>query len=55
MSVSGEDLIALGATPGTAFSAILARAFDDRLDGRAVGRAEELANLRRLATRSRLI
>lgn len=55
MSVSGEDLIALGATPGGSFSAILARAFDDRLDGRAVGRAEELANLRRLAARAGLI
>jgi tRNA nucleotidyltransferase (CCA-adding enzyme) len=53
--VSGADLIALGAAPGEAFSAILARALDDRLDGRAVGRAEELANLRRLAASAGLI
>jgi len=55
MSVSGADLIALGAEPGGPFSAILARAFDDRLDGRVVGRPEELANLRRLAVRAGLI
>ena len=54
-AVTGADLIALGATPGGEFSAILARAFDDRLDGRAVGRADELANLRRLAARAGLI
>ena len=53
--VSGADLIALGAAPGEAFSAILARALDDRLDGRAIGRAEELANLRRLAVSAGLI
>ena len=55
VAVSGADLIAIGATPGGSFSAILARAFDDRLDGRAVGRAAELANLRRLAVREGLI
>jgi hypothetical protein len=55
LAVSGSDLIALGATPGDAFSAILARALDDRLDGRAVGRDAEQANLRRLAVRAGLI
>jgi tRNA nucleotidyltransferase (CCA-adding enzyme) len=54
-AVSGADLIALGATPGEGFSAILARALDDRLDGRVVGREAELANLRRLAVRVGLI
>jgi len=55
MSVNGADLIDLGAPPSEAFSAILARAFDDRLDGRAVGRTSELANLKRLASRAGLI
>lgn len=54
-AVSGRDLIALGAEPGAGFSAILARARDDRLDGRAVGREAELANLRRLAVHAGLI
>lgn len=44
-AVSGEDLVALGLTPGPEFSAILDRALDDRLDGVAVGRAAELAHL----------
>jgi len=51
LTVGGEDLIAMGAIPGDVFSAILARALDDRLDGRAVGRKAELANLRRIAQR----
>ena len=55
MAVSGSDLIDLGATPSEAFSAILSRALDDRLDGRAVGRRAELANLKRLAGRAGLI
>jgi tRNA nucleotidyltransferase (CCA-adding enzyme) len=55
LAVTGRDLIAINATPGDAFSAILARALDDRLDGRAVGREAELANLRRLAIRAGLI
>lgn len=54
-AVTGRDLIEMGATPGEEFSAILARARDDRLDGRAVGREAELANLRRLALRAGLI
>ena len=54
-AVDGSDLIALGAAPSPGFSAILARALDDRLDGRAVGRATELANLRRMAGRAGLI
>jgi len=55
IAVNGSDLIAMGATPSDAFSAILARALDDRLDGRAVGREAEIANLRRLATRAGLV
>lgn len=51
IAVGGKDLIAMGAVPGDVFSAILARALDDRLDGRAVGRRAELANLRRIASR----
>jgi tRNA nucleotidyltransferase (CCA-adding enzyme) len=54
-AVSGADLIGMGAEPSEAFSAILARALDDRLDGRAVGRRAELANLKRLAGRAGLI
>ena len=54
-AVSGADLIELGAAPSEAFSAILARALDDRLDGRAVGRRAELANLKRLASRAGLV
>lgn len=54
-AVTGRDLIVMGAAPGEAFSAILSRAFDDTLDGRAVGREAELANLRRLARRAGLI
>jgi tRNA nucleotidyltransferase (CCA-adding enzyme) len=50
-AVSGEALIALGLTPGPAFAAILAQARADNLDGKAVGRAAELANLKRLARR----
>lgn len=53
-AVTGSDLIALGYEPSPAFSAILAQALADRLDGRAVGREQELANLRRLATRAGL-
>jgi len=53
-AVDGADLIALGATPSPAFSAILARALDDRMDGRFVGREAELANLSRLAQRAGL-
>ncbi|MDO9557817.1 MAG: CBS domain-containing protein [Coriobacteriia bacterium] len=48
-AVTGEDLVALGLTPGPYFSAILGEALADRLDGRAVGREAELSNLRRLA------
>ena len=50
-AVSGEDLIALGVEPGPAFAGILAQARADRLDGSAVGREAELANLERLARR----
>jgi tRNA nucleotidyltransferase (CCA-adding enzyme) len=51
--VTGNDLLALGLEPGPGFSAILSQARADRLDGRAVGREAELANLRRLAARAR--
>ncbi|MHB1323443.1 MAG: CBS domain-containing protein [Coriobacteriia bacterium] len=50
-AVSGADLIDLGMEPGPAFAGILAQARADRLDGVAVGREAELANLRRLARR----
>ncbi|MDY0340735.1 MAG: CBS domain-containing protein [Coriobacteriia bacterium] len=50
-AVSGEDLIAFGVEPGPAFAGILAQARADRLDGKAVGRKAELANLERLAKR----
>jgi tRNA nucleotidyltransferase (CCA-adding enzyme) len=52
-SVSGNDLTAEGLTPGPLYSAILAEAHDARLDGKAVGRERELANLRRLITKHR--
>jgi tRNA nucleotidyltransferase (CCA-adding enzyme) len=50
-TVNGDDLVALGLEPSQLFSAILGQALDARLDGRAVGREAELANLRRLASR----
>lgn len=53
--VDGDDLKAMGVPPSHAYSAILAQALDDRLDGRAVGRDAELANLRRLAARAGLL
>jgi tRNA nucleotidyltransferase (CCA-adding enzyme) len=52
-AVTGNDLVALGLEPGPGFSAILSQARADRLDGRAIGRDAELANLRRLAARAR--
>jgi tRNA nucleotidyltransferase (CCA-adding enzyme) len=54
-AVNGQDLIDMGAQPGASFSAILAQALDHRVDGRAVGRTAELANLRRLAVKAGLI
>jgi len=53
-AVSGEDLIEMGLTPSPAFSGILAQALDARLDGKAVGRAAEMANLGRLVSRAGL-
>lgn len=53
-AVSGSDLIAMGLEPGPAFAGILAQARADRLDGKAVGREAELANLKRLARREAL-
>ncbi|MBN2847604.1 MAG: CBS domain-containing protein [Coriobacteriia bacterium] len=50
-SVTGADVIELGLQPGPAFSAILAQARADMLDGKAVGRTAELANLKRLVKR----
>lgn len=50
-AVSGVDLKEMGLTPSPRFSAILAQALDDRLDGRAVGRDAELANLKRIVAR----
>lgn len=54
-SVSGADLIEMGATPGGEFAAILAQARDAKLDGRVKGRRDELDNLRRLAEKAGLI
>lgn len=51
-AVSGADLIEMGYEPSARFASILARALDDRLDGRAVGREAEMANLRRIAQRA---
>jgi tRNA nucleotidyltransferase (CCA-adding enzyme) len=53
-AVSGQDLIALGLEPSPAFSGILAQALDARLDGKAVGREAEMANLKRLVSRAGL-
>ncbi|MBI5231719.1 MAG: CBS domain-containing protein, partial [Coriobacteriales bacterium] len=53
-AVSGADLLELGYAPSERFSDILARALDARIDGRAVGREAELANLARLAARAGL-
>ncbi|MDH4139456.1 MAG: CBS domain-containing protein [Coriobacteriia bacterium] len=50
--VGGEDLIGMGLEPSPVFSSILSQALDDRLDGRAVGREAELANLKRLVAKS---
>lgn len=50
-AVNGRDLIELGYEPSERFTAILARALDDRLDGRVLGRDAELANLKRIAAR----
>ncbi len=52
-AVSGSDIAALGMPPGPGYSAILAQALADRLDGKAVGREAELANLKRLARAGR--
>jgi len=51
IKVTGQDLIALGLEPGPEFSDILERARDARLDGKAVGRDAELANLERIVRR----
>ncbi len=52
-AVNGDDLTAEGLDPGPLYSAILAEALDARLDGRAVGRDQELANLRRIIAKHR--
>ena len=53
-AVGGDDLVALGYQPSARFSDILRQALADRLDGRAVGRRTELANLERLAVKAKL-
>ncbi|MBE0475736.1 MAG: CBS domain-containing protein [Coriobacteriia bacterium] len=53
-AVTGDDLVAMGFEPSSAFSDILAQALADRLDERAVGREAELENLRRLALKAGL-
>ncbi|MDI6692911.1 MAG: CBS domain-containing protein [Anaerosomatales bacterium] len=50
-AVSGDDLVAMGFKPGRGFSAILAQALADRLDGKAVGREAEIKNLAHIAQR----
>lgn len=55
LEVSGDDLVAMGAAPSPAFSAILARIRARRLDGAVQGREAELAELRHLAVRAGLI
>jgi hypothetical protein len=55
LEISGADLVAMGAEPSAAFSDILARVRARRLDGVVIGRAAELAELRRLARRAGLI
>lgn len=51
-AVTGADLIEMGLEPSPLFSGILAQALDARLDGKAVGREAETANLRRLVARA---
>jgi len=53
-AVTGQDLIEMGLEPSPAFSGILAQALDARLDGKAVGREAEMANLARLVSRAGL-
>ena len=53
-AVGGNDLLAMGFEPSSAFSDILAQALADRLDERVVGREAELDNLRRLAIKGGL-
>jgi len=55
LEVGGDDLVALGAPPSPAYSDILARVRDRRLDGAVAGREAELAELKRLAVRAGLI
>ena len=55
MNVSGDDLTSMGAEPSHAYSAILAQVLADRLDGVAVGREAELADLKRLAVKAGLV
>jgi tRNA nucleotidyltransferase (CCA-adding enzyme) len=49
--VTGDDLLEMGLQPSAGFSDILGQALDDRLDGKAIGRDSELANLKRIARR----
>ena len=53
-AVTGDDLLSLGYEPSAHFSDVLRSALADRLDGRAVGRQAELANLERLAAKAKL-
>ena len=54
-AVTGDDLTSLGVRPSHAYSAILAQVLADRLDGVAVGRKAELADLKRLAVKAGLV
>ncbi len=51
-AVSGDDLVRMGYEPSPAFAGILSQALASRLDERAVGREQELANLKRIAART---
>ena len=55
LAVTGDDLTSLGVQPSRAYSAILAQVLADRLDGVAVGREAELADLKRLAVKAGLV
>jgi hypothetical protein len=52
-TIGGEDLIALGLSPGPAFREILDRIRDARLDGMVKTRVDELALAKKLAAKPR--
>ena len=48
VDISGEDLIALGASPGPVFGEVLKEVLKAKLDGRAVSRTAQLDLARKL-------